>query len=108
MLLLVVYTFSYGVYGPASGTGTELHNASVAVVDEDHSQLSERINNALLPPIFQRPKAISLIGAGVPANPSNFILFEKLISVVHEHAPRAKICFNTMPSDTAAAVKRWL
>jgi hypothetical protein len=49
-----------------------------------------------------------LIGAGVRANPSNFLLFEKLINVVHEHAPRAKICFNTLPSDTAAAVQRWL
>ncbi len=49
-----------------------------------------------------------LIGAGVRANPSNLILFEKLINVVHEHAPQAKLCFNTMPSDTAAAVKRWL
>ena len=49
-----------------------------------------------------------LIGAGVRANPNNFILFEKLINVVHEHAPQARICFNTLPSDTAAAVKRWL
>ena len=49
-----------------------------------------------------------LIGAGVRTNPSNFLLFEKLINVVHEYAPQAKICFNTLPSDTAAAVKRWL
>ena len=49
-----------------------------------------------------------LIGAGVRANPSNLMLFEKLINVVHEHAPQAKLCFNTMPNDTAAAVKRWL
>src|SRR5215471_5611572 len=49
-----------------------------------------------------------LIGAGVRTNPSNFMLFEKLINVVHEHASQAKLCFNTMPSDTAAAVKRWL
>jgi hypothetical protein len=56
----------------------------------------------------QRPFACVLIGAGVRANPSNFLLFEKLINVVHAHAPQAKICFNTMPSDTAAAVKRWL
>jgi hypothetical protein len=49
-----------------------------------------------------------LIGAGVRNNPSNFILFEKLINVVHEHAPQAKLCFNTLPSDTAAAVKRWI
>jgi hypothetical protein len=49
-----------------------------------------------------------LIGAGLRSNPSNFILFERLINVVHEHGPQAKICFNTLPSDTAAAVKRWL
>ena len=49
-----------------------------------------------------------MIGAGVRTNPSNFMLFEKLINVVHEHAPQAKICFNTMPNNTAAAVKRWL
>ena len=49
-----------------------------------------------------------LIGAGVRTNPSNLLLFEKLINVVHEHAPRAKLCFNTTPSDTAEAVKRWL
>jgi hypothetical protein len=49
-----------------------------------------------------------LIGAGVRTNPSNLILFEKLINVVHEHAPQAKLCFNTMPNDAAAAVKRWL
>jgi hypothetical protein len=49
-----------------------------------------------------------LIGAGVRTNPSNFMLFEKLINVVHEHAPQARLCFNTTPSDTAAAVKRWL
>jgi DNA-binding LacI/PurR family transcriptional regulator len=49
-----------------------------------------------------------LIGAGVRTNPSNFMLFEKLINVIHEQAPQAKLCFNTVPSDTAAAVKRWI
>ena len=49
-----------------------------------------------------------MIGAGVSANPSNFILFEKLINVVHEHAPQARICFNQLPSDIAEAVRRWV
>ncbi len=49
-----------------------------------------------------------LIGAGVRTNPNNFMLFEKLINVVHEHAPQAKLCFNQLPSDIAEAVKRWL
>jgi len=29
------------------------------------------------------------------------MLFEKLINVVHEHAPQAKLCFNQLPSDVA-------
>lgn len=49
-----------------------------------------------------------LIGAGIRTMPSNFILFEKLINVAHEHAPQARLCFNTNPGDTAEAVRRWL
>ncbi len=49
-----------------------------------------------------------LIGAGVRAVSSNFILFEKLLNIVHEHAPRSKICFNTKPSDTLEALQRWV
>jgi hypothetical protein len=56
----------------------------------------------------QKQFACVLIGAGIRTNPSNFILFEKLINVVHEHAPQAKLCFNRLPIDIAEAVKRWL
>lgn len=48
-----------------------------------------------------------MIGAGLRA-PSLLLLFEKLINIVHEHAPRAKICFNSSPADSAAAVQRWI
>ena len=49
-----------------------------------------------------------LIGAGIRTVPALFLLFEKLVNVVHEHAPHAKICFNTAPADTAASVQRWV
>jgi hypothetical protein len=49
-----------------------------------------------------------LIGAGVRTSEDHFILFEKLLNVVHATAPSARICFNTSPTDTAAAVQRWL
>jgi hypothetical protein len=49
-----------------------------------------------------------LIGAGVRAIAGNLILFEKLLNVVHAHAPQAKLCFNTKPTDTAEAVRRCL
>jgi len=49
-----------------------------------------------------------VIGAGIRTIAGNFLLFEKLINVVHAHAPQAKLCFNTGPTDTVEAVQRWL
>jgi len=76
MLLLVIYAFSFGVYGPAKGTGTELTNASIAIVDEDRSQLAERIGNAFFPPAFQQPRVISIyeIDPEMDGGRSSFVL----------------------------------
>jgi len=49
-----------------------------------------------------------LIGAGLRTIPGNFLLFERLLNVVHANAPQAKLCFNTKPNDTAEAAQRWL
>ena len=49
-----------------------------------------------------------MIGAGVRTDTEHVILFEKLINLVHQHAPNAKICFNTGPTDSADAVQRWV
>ena len=50
-----------------------------------------------------------MIGAGLRVVPPYFLLFEKLINIVHRHAPAStKLCFNSNPSDTAEAVKRWV
>ena len=50
-----------------------------------------------------------MIGAGLRVVPPYFLLFEKLINVVHRHAPAwTKLCFNSNPADTAEAVKRWV
>jgi hypothetical protein len=49
-----------------------------------------------------------VIGAGLRLPPPQLLLFEKVINLVHQFAPAAKICFNTNPADTAAAVQRWI
>ncbi|WP_291987237.1 MULTISPECIES: hypothetical protein [unclassified Candidatus Accumulibacter] len=49
-----------------------------------------------------------LVGAGVRLIAKNTSLFEKLINVVHERAGTAKLCFNTGPTDSADAVRRWI
>ncbi len=53
LMFLIVYMFSYAVYAVAHGVKWEVENAAVAVVDEDHSELSRRIAGALLPPYFK-------------------------------------------------------
>jgi hypothetical protein len=50
-----------------------------------------------------------MIGAGLRVVPPYFLLFEKLINVVHRLAPAStKLCFNSNPADTAEAVMRWV
>jgi hypothetical protein len=49
-----------------------------------------------------------VIGNGIRSLTANFLLFEQLINIVHKHAPKSKIIFNTLPTDTDQAVKRWL
>ena len=48
------------------------------------------------------------IGAGLRLNPVYFLVFERLVNVIHECAPSARICFNTKPTDTVDAIKRWI
>jgi ABC-2 type transport system permease protein len=52
LLFLIAYCFTFSVYTPAKSAVMDVINASVAVVDEDDSELSRRIRAALLPPYF--------------------------------------------------------
>jgi ABC-2 type transport system permease protein len=59
LALFMVYAFSLAVYSQATGISYELRNASIAILDEDRSQLSARLRDALLPPYFKPPELIS-------------------------------------------------
>src|ERR1700723_4070258 len=58
LLGFVIYAFSLAVIMQARSNSQELHNASIAFVDEDNSELSRRIAHAFLPPYFQLPQQI--------------------------------------------------
>jgi hypothetical protein len=58
--------------------------------------------------LSEKPFECVAIGAGIRTIPTYFLLFEKLVNVVHQSAPTARICFNTKPSDIAEAVQRWV
>lgn len=59
LLIIIIWTFSGGVYSVATTASMELHNAPIAVIDEDQSQLSMRIINAFYGPYFQKPEPIA-------------------------------------------------
>ena len=59
LLGLVIYAFSLAIISQAQSYSQELHNASIGMVDEDHSELSRRIAHAFLPPYFQVPQPIA-------------------------------------------------
>ncbi|HUC50863.1 MAG TPA: ABC transporter permease [Xanthobacteraceae bacterium] len=59
LLGLVVYSFSLAIIAQSQSNSQELHNASIAIVDEDRSTLSRRIAHAFLPPYFQTPQSIA-------------------------------------------------
>ena len=60
MLVLIVYTFTVSIYTAATAMPDTLHNAPIAIVDEDRSALSGRIATAFFPPRFALPHQIDI------------------------------------------------
>jgi ABC-2 type transport system permease protein len=58
MLALIFYTFTIAVHDVAKGVQTEVKNAAVAVVDDDGSDYSRRLRDAIQSPFFQTPLQI--------------------------------------------------
>jgi ABC-2 type transport system permease protein len=58
MIVFVVYAFTLAIYVQATGTSSEVNNASIAFVDEDGSALSKELFNAFFPPRFKFPELI--------------------------------------------------
>jgi ABC-2 type transport system permease protein len=59
MLALIVYTFTFSIYIAATAMPDTLHNAPIAVLDEDGSPLSARVIASFYPPHFKLPAMIS-------------------------------------------------
>lgn len=59
LVVFVIYAFSFAIYVQATGTSSEVNNASIAFVDEDSSALSKELINAFYPPRFKMPELIS-------------------------------------------------
>lgn len=75
MLILIVYTFTLSVYTSSSATPETLNNAPIAIIDEDHSKLSERISSAFYAPYFIPQSAeLDQMDAGMDSGKFTFAL----------------------------------
>jgi hypothetical protein len=77
-------------------------------VDQIYTDLGATAEAVVAEQLQKKAFDCVLIGAGIRVPPPNFLLFEKLINLIHERAPQAKLCFNTDPGNTLDAVKRWV
>ena len=55
LMALIVLSFTGAIYSAATATSQELHNAPIAIVDQDDSTLSRAITNAFYGPYFKTP-----------------------------------------------------
>ena len=76
MLVLIVYVFTASVYTRATSMPETLHNAPIAIVDEDNSALSQRVASAFYPPQFTPPAMIDYgrVDPGMDAGQYTFAL----------------------------------
>ena len=59
LVAFVVWSFSFAILSQSKGHLQEVYNASVGIVDEDHSALSRQIEHAFMPPEFKIPVSIA-------------------------------------------------
>jgi ABC-2 type transport system permease protein len=59
MVILLIWVFSFQIYSRSTAINESVNNASIAIVDEDHSTLSRSIANAFYPPYFKVAEVIS-------------------------------------------------
>jgi len=59
LLFLIAYSFTFSVYTPSKSAVMDVINASIAIVNEDDSEVARAIGDAMLPPLFLPAKEIS-------------------------------------------------
>jgi ABC-2 type transport system permease protein len=52
LIFLIIYCFTFSVYTPSKSAVMDVRNASIAIVDEDSSDASRAVRDAMLPPLF--------------------------------------------------------
>ncbi|WP_400771142.1 ABC transporter permease [Methylosinus sporium] len=73
LMALIVFAFTAAVQLMSEGVKAEVSHASVAMMDGDHSELSRRLRDAILPPYFIAPEEIAREDVAAAMNQSRYI-----------------------------------
>jgi hypothetical protein len=90
--------------GAATDRLTGLGHEVAVLLTKDVETVDALVSDALK----ERPYDVIVIGAGLRTLPPMLEQFERLINVLREKAPRAKVAFNSRPEDSDKAALRWL
>ncbi|AZB57060.1 ABC transporter permease [Cereibacter sphaeroides] len=74
MIVLMIYVFTVATWLVAGAADTDIKNLSVAVVDEDRSQLSDRLAGAIRAPLFTPPELLTAAEAEAAQNAGRQVL----------------------------------
>ncbi len=76
LVTLIGFAFTFAIVSIAHGIRADVSNASVAVVDDDRSSLSQRLRDTILPPYFKTPVMIGRdrIAEGMDAGHYTFVI----------------------------------
>ena len=70
--------------------------------------LGETAEAIVIDKIISKEYCAVVLGGGLRTLPENMVLFEKVLNIVHQYAPRSRICFNANPATVKEAVLRWV
>lgn len=92
LLFLIAYSFTFSVYTPSKSAVMDVINASIAIVNEDDSEVARAIGDAMLPPLFLPAKEI-------PFSDINRVMDEGRYTFVVDVPPRfqADLARNATP-----------
>ncbi|MBB3212184.1 ABC-2 type transport system permease protein [Herbaspirillum sp. Sphag1AN] len=76
MLVLIAYTFSLSIYVASTAMPESLHNAAIAIIDNDSSPLSATIAASFYAPHFKTPELVTSVraDAGMDDGDYTFVL----------------------------------
>ncbi|MFD1531640.1 hypothetical protein [Pseudonocardia aurantiaca] len=69
---------------------------------------SDDVEAVVTEALDSRSWEVIVVGGGVRKSEDQLDLFERIVNLVHRHAPDAAIAFNSTPGDTFDAAARWL